>query len=99
MNDLLKLVTAEKCEELYLDFGKPPALRLKGDLHVIEGPPLSSHNMQSLLQEIASDQQIEDISQRGELRFIYPFGDGRFRVNASIRGNNLSLKLSAQDLK
>jgi len=41
MDDLLDLVNAEKAEELHLDFGVPPIIRVKEELHTIEGPPVS----------------------------------------------------------
>ena len=94
IDDLLNLVNAEKAEELHLDFGEPPAIRVHGELHTIEGPPVSSENIELLLQSIASEQQIQDIKGRGNLKFIFPFGKtSRFRVSVTMRGKTLSLKL------
>jgi twitching motility protein PilT len=94
MDDLLSLMNAEKAEELHLDFGEPPVIRIKEDLHTIEGPPISPENIELLLQSIALEQQIQDIKRRGNSKFIYPFGNAsRFRVVVATRGNSFSLKL------
>ena len=100
MDDLLNLVNAEKAEELYLDFGVPPAIQVQGELHTIEGPPVSPENLELLLQSIASEQQIQDIKGRGNLKFICPFGNAsRFRVSVTTRGKTFSLKLSNLEKK
>jgi twitching motility protein PilT len=94
MDDLLNLATAEKAEELHLDFGVPPAIQVQGELHTIEGPPVSPENIELLLQNIASEQQIQDIRRRGNSKFIYPFGDAsRFRVSVRTRAKSFSIKL------
>jgi twitching motility protein PilT len=94
MDDLLNLVTAERAEELHLDFDVPPAIQVQGELHTIEGPPVIPENIELLLQSIASEQQIQDIKGRGNSKFIYPFGDAsRFSVSVKTRGNSFSLKL------
>ena len=94
MDDLLNLVNSESAEELHLDFGVPPAIRVNEELHTIEGPPVSPENIELLLQSIASEQQIQDIKRRGNSKFIYPFGEtSRFRVIVTTRGNSFSLKL------
>jgi twitching motility protein PilT len=94
MDNLLNLVNTEKAEELHLDFGVPPAIQVQGELHTIEGPPVSPENIELLLQSIASERQIQDIRGRGNSKFIYPFGDAsRFRVCARTRGKSFSLKL------
>ncbi|MGD1087258.1 MAG: hypothetical protein ABR955_00830 [Verrucomicrobiota bacterium] len=94
VDDLLNLVNAEKAEELHLDFGVPPVIQVQGELHTIEGPPVNPENIELLLQSIALEQQIQDIKERGNLKFIYPFGDAfRFRVSIRTRGKSFSLKL------
>ena len=94
MDDLLNLVNAEKAEELHLDFDEPPTIQVQGELHTLEGPPVSPENIELLLQRIASEQQIQDIKGRGNSKFIYPFGDAfRFRVIVTTRGKSFSLKL------
>jgi UDP-N-acetylglucosamine acyltransferase len=64
MDGLLNLVNTEKAEELHLDFGVPPAIQVQGELHTIEGPPVSPRNIELLLQNIASELQIRDIKGR-----------------------------------
>jgi twitching motility protein PilT len=93
MDDLLNLVDAEKAEELHLDFGVPPVIQVQGELHTIEGPPVSPENVELLLQSIASEQQIQDIKGRGNSKFVYPFGNAsRFRVSVTSRGKSFSLR-------
>jgi Tfp pilus assembly pilus retraction ATPase PilT len=94
MSDLLGLVTTEKAEELHLDFGVPPSIKVKGELHMIEWPPISPENIELLLQEIATDAKIQDVKKLGNLKFIVPFGDEhRFRADVTTRGDSFTLKL------
>ena len=95
MDDLLNSVRSENAEELHLDFGVPPAIRVNEELHPIEGPPVIPENIELLLQSIASEHQIQDIKRRGNSKFIYPFGEtSRFRVIVITRGNSFSLKFT-----
>jgi Tfp pilus assembly pilus retraction ATPase PilT len=94
MLDLLGLVATKKAEELHLDFGVPPSIKVKGELHMIEGPPINPENIETLLQEIATDAQIQDIKNCGNLKFIIPFGyEHRFRADVTTRGDNFTLRL------
>jgi Tfp pilus assembly pilus retraction ATPase PilT len=94
MADLLQLVVSENAEELHLDFDVPPSIKVKEELNVIEGTPVSPENIESLLQEIASDERIQNIKKRGNLKFVVPFGDNhRFRADVTTRGDNFTLRL------
>jgi Tfp pilus assembly pilus retraction ATPase PilT len=94
MTDLLNLVSSENAEELNLNFGVPPSIKVKGELHVIEGPSIIPKNIESLLQEIATDSQIQEIKKRGNLKFIIPFGDkDRFRADVTTRGDSFALRI------
>jgi Tfp pilus assembly pilus retraction ATPase PilT len=94
MADLLDLAATEKAEELHLDFDVPPSIKVKGEMLVIEGPPINPENIESLLKEIASDAQIQDIKKRGNLKFIVPLGDEyRFRADVTTRGDSFTLRL------
>jgi Tfp pilus assembly pilus retraction ATPase PilT len=99
INDLLNLVIAEKAEELHLDFGVPPAIRVRKELNVIEGPEVTTENIKLLLQSIASEQQIQEIKNRGNLKFIFPFGEHHFRVSATTRGDSFTVKIYNLDQK
>jgi Tfp pilus assembly ATPase PilU len=94
ITDLLNLMALENAEELYLDFGVPPSIKVKGELHTLEGPPISPENIELILQAIATDAQIQDIKKRGNLKFIIPFGDKhRFRAYVTTRGDNYTLRI------
>jgi Tfp pilus assembly pilus retraction ATPase PilT len=94
MDDLLNLVNSEKAEELHLDFGVPPSIKVKGELHAVEGPRINPENIESLLKQIATDSQIQEIKKRGSLKFIVPFGGkDRFRAEITTRGSNFTLRI------
>ncbi len=94
MDGLLNLVNTEKAEELHLDFGVPPAIQVQGELHTIEAPPVSPRNIELLLQNIASEQQIRDIKGRGNSKFVYPFdAASHFRASVGTSGKSFSMKL------
>jgi twitching motility protein PilT len=81
MADLLQLVVSEGASDLHIEVGTPPTIRVHGILHRVEGPALRPEDAEELMRSITSDEQIQQIRERGGADFGFAFADlARFRV-------------------
>ena len=69
--------------DLHLAEGQPPKLRVNGELEIIGGEPVLSHDViEQLLKEIAPQQHWEQYDGHGDCDFAYALGSSaRFRAN------------------
>lgn len=82
MRDLMRGALERRASDIHLKVGNPPIYRIDGDLVRIEGEPLSEEALQSLLKEIASEQDIAKFNKVMELDNSYMLEEiARFRVN------------------
>ena len=94
MQDLLKLISAERAERLLLQVGKPPALYLRGEAHLVEGPHVTRENAAALFQSLASPEQVRELDVCGDSRFIYSSPQGtKFRITAKVEREDISLEI------
>jgi len=97
VDDLLSTVTSEHAEQLRLYVGSPPIIVLRGEHHVVEGPPISLENIEQMLLKLADTRQRRGLRERGAAKFIHVFGSSRFfMVHAKIEGENVRLHLYSQ---
>ncbi|GAB6063782.1 type IV pilus twitching motility protein PilT [Deferrisoma palaeochoriense] len=69
--------------DLHLSAGAPPVFRVNGRLQKTRHPPLDPGEVEDLLAEILSDEEIARLEDEGDLDFSYGAeGLGRFRGNA-----------------
>ncbi len=89
MADLLQLVVEEGASDLHIRVGVPPVIRIHGVLHRVEGPPVTPEDAEELVRSITSEENIQQIRERGTVDFGFAFGElARFRVSAfKERGN------------
>ena len=82
ISDLLQLVVSEGSSDLHLRVGTPPVIRLHGILHRVEGPLVTPEDTEELMRAITSEDQIQQVRERGGADFGFAFGDlARFRVS------------------
>ncbi len=82
MSDLLQLMVSEGSSDLHIRNGIPPAIRVHGTLHKVEGPPLSADDCEELMRSISSEDHIQQVRENGGADFAFAFGDAaRFRVS------------------
>ncbi len=82
MSDLLQLVVQENAADLHLRVGIPPVIRLHGILNRVEGPPLRPEDTEELMRTITSEENIQQVRERGGADFGFAFGElARFRVS------------------
>jgi twitching motility protein PilT len=94
MSDLLQLVVNEGASDLHLRVGIPPAIRVHGVLHRVEGPSLKPEDTEELMRSITSDEHIQHVREEGGADFGFAFGEmARFRVSVFKEKGNFGMVL------
>ena len=94
MQDLLKLVTRERAEELRLEPGRPPIMVLHGKARVMDGGLVTSDDIAELFHSIASDEQNQELTRCGDSHFLFTSEDsGRFKITATANAGQLNLRV------
>jgi len=69
--------------DLHLKVGRPPTLRINGDLRAMDLPPLKAEDLRSVAEQTMTAKNIKEFSELKECDYaIGVSGVGRFRVNA-----------------
>ena len=84
ISELLTLTAQKMASDLHLSSTKPPAMRINGDMIVLEDcPPLNSEQVKTMIYSIMTDFQRSKFEEEMEMDFALAFTDDlRFRVNA-----------------
>ncbi len=84
IEDFLKAIYEQKASDLHLKSGRPPLMRLRGDLTPLpNAPSLSPADIQALIYSVISTEQQHRLEEEKELDFsFYLQGIARFRGNA-----------------
>ena len=94
MSDLLQLVVSENSSDLHLRVGIPPAIRVHGTLHRVDGPPLKVEDTEELMRSITSEDNIQQVRENGGADFGFAFGEmARFRVSVFKERGNFGMVL------
>jgi twitching motility protein PilT len=76
------LMFEQKASDLHLSSGNPPILRINGELHRVEYPPLESDTLKAMLYEITPEYKIKVYEETGDVDFGYEIPNvSRFRAN------------------
>src|SRR6266496_663627 len=76
------LMFEQKASDLHLSAGNSPMLRINGELHRVDYPPLESDTLKGMLYEISPEYKIKQYEETGDVDFGYEIpGVSRFRVN------------------
>ena len=82
VHDLLKAAFAKGASDLHITRGRPPALRIDGDVIDLPYAPLTAQDAERLVHQLLSPEQAEAFEQEKDMDFSYSLdGVGRFRVN------------------
>lgn len=80
---LLKSLVDLGGSDLHLSAGSPPVFRVNGGLQKTRHPPLDSDDLQDILYEVLTEEEIETLEEKKDLDFGYGVeGLARFRGNA-----------------
>ncbi len=93
INELFKIASEKKASDLHLIVGKPPIIRIDGELKMIpEMPVIKKADMESLILSIITDAQKEKFLRERELDVSYELeGFSRYRINLHFEKDNMGM--------
>ena len=92
LQQLVKL----NASDLHLKVGRPPTVRLNGDLHPLDFPPLKPEDLKSLGEQLMNPKQVKQFTEEKECDFAIGVpGIGRFRVNLYQQRGSLCYAMRA----
>ena len=85
------LMFEQKASDLHVSTGNSPMLRINGELHRVDFPPLENDTLKSMLYEIAPEFKIKIFEESGDVDFGYEIPNvSRFRANFFQQKNGIS---------
>jgi twitching motility protein PilT len=94
INKLLDLVCEKEASDLHLTVGRPPTIRLHGDLKSVNLPDLNGDDTVRMMKSITSAKNQEELQQEGGTDFGFAFGDkARFRVGIYKQKGEIGIAL------
>lgn len=92
LDRLLRAMIQFKASDLHMQMGRPPMLRVNGEMTALELPPLSAEQMESLVRSAATEKASAEIATQLSADFAHEIPEvGRFRVNVFRERGNLAL--------
>ncbi|HJQ11594.1 MAG TPA: type IV pilus twitching motility protein PilT [Gemmatimonadaceae bacterium] len=80
---VLQHMIQANASDLHLKVGRPPTLRVDGQMVTLDAPALKQEDLRSLAEQIMAPKNIKEFSEQKESDFALAVpGIGRFRVNA-----------------
>ncbi len=101
VDELLHLMIEKEASDLHIKVGRPPGLRIYGELIPLEEiPPLTPEDTESFIDEITNEEQKATFVKENELDLAYSVpGLSRFRVNIFKQRDNIGAVLRAIPIK
>ncbi len=94
ISQLLQVVVNENGSDLHLVVGKPPSIRIDGDLRNIGKVNLEPENTVAFMKSITGDKHQQEVEECGTTDFGFSFEDqARFRVSVYKERGNLAIAL------
>jgi twitching motility protein PilT len=85
------LMLEQKASDLHLASGNPPMLRINGEMHRVDYPPLENDTLKAMLYEITPEYKIKIYEETGDVDFGYEIPNvSRFRANFFTQRNGIS---------
>ena len=93
---VLELMVRKRASDLHMKVGRPPVVRVDGELHEINLPPLRPEDLKRCAEQLLSVRQREILADRQEMDFaIGVQGLGRFRITAFQQRGTLGFAFRA----
>src|SRR5437899_3257809 len=103
IDDLLEQMVAQGASDLHISVASPPAIRVRGHIHRLEGyEPLTPDDTRQLMYRILSSEQQKQFEIKRQLDFAYSMpGLARFRVNCYMQREAVggAFRVIPQDIK
>ncbi|MBW3660355.1 MAG: PilT/PilU family type 4a pilus ATPase [Gemmatimonadetes bacterium] len=96
IKEILKAMLQNDASDLHLKVGVPPVYRLHGDLVPSQAPPLSREDLDTVLEELLTEEQLREFASSHELDCAVGVRQlGRFRVNAAFQRGTSTVTIRA----
>ncbi len=94
INKLLDVVIRENASDLHLTVGRPPVIRLHGQLRSLSLAELGPEDTVSMMKSIASERHQQELAERGGSDFGFAYSEAaRFRVSVFRERGHVGLVL------
>ncbi|GGY12285.1 type IV pilus twitching motility protein PilT [Paludibacterium paludis] len=91
ISELLAFTVKNQASDLHLSSGMPPLLRVNGDIRRVNLPPMTSHDVHSMIYDIMNDYQRKGFEETLESDFSFALpGIARFRVNVFMQNRGIA---------
>jgi len=86
ITQLLAFSVEQEASDCHLSSGKPPMMRIQGDLKKLDHPVLTQEEVHTMLFDIMTDAQRKAFEETHDVDFSFEMGDvARFRVNVFMQ--------------
>ena len=93
---VLQQLVQMNASDLHLKLGRPPTVRLNGDLVALDMAPLKPEDLKGLAEQLMNPKQVKQFSDEKECDFAIGVpGVGRFRVNLYQQRGSLCFAMRA----
>jgi twitching motility protein PilT len=93
---VLQRLVQLNASDLHLKVGRPPTVRLNGDLQPLDFPPLKPEDLKTLAEQLMNPKQVKQFTDDKECDFAIGVpGIGRFRVNLYQQRGSLCYAMRA----
>src|SRR4051795_12803443 len=93
---VLQELIRRNASDLHLKVGRPPTLRVDGDLAPLDMPPLRPEDLKALAEQLMTPRQVKQFAEEKECDFAIGVpGIGRFRVNVYQQRGSLCYAMRA----
>src|SRR5919199_3596201 len=93
---VLQRMIQQNASDLHLKVGRPPVLRVNGDLTLLDQPPLRPDDLKLIAEQIMTPRQVKEFADHKEADFAIGVpGVGRFRVNVYQQRGTVAYALRA----
>jgi twitching motility protein PilT len=93
---VLQELIRRNASDLHLKVGRPPTLRVNGDLEPLQRPPMRPEDLKALAEQLMTPRQVKHFAEEKECDFAIGVpGIGRFRVNVYQQRGSLCYAMRA----
>jgi twitching motility protein PilT len=93
---VLQRMIQQNASDVHLKVGRPPVLRVNGDLTSLDLPPLKPEDLKALAEQIMTPKQVKEFAEAKEADFAIGVpGIGRFRVNVYQQRGTIAYAMRA----
>ena len=96
---ILQEMVKQNASDLHLKVGRPPTLRVQGELSPLQHAAMRPEDLKSLAEQVMSPRQVKEFAENKEADFAIGVpGIGRFRVNVYQQRGTIAYRVALHPL-